>query len=214
MEPSKSQYSAKIYREMPDCVDKVKWKQDICKYTEKAFELYSSSLLDIAKYINSQLDLFYENKRWVVFVYEFPGDALVWYYSGYCCEIECVNLVKKEGPRYYVAIKHYMNEGYLLTETKYNNMTISDKNVPIILAKGNKITEKVFLEAISRIFDSKPSDISLKILQDVLGQNKLGIGTDWGVCKCKNGAISCCLIQDEYVIFQYKEFVYLCFRQF
>ena len=201
---------ARICREMEDVKDKITWKEEICKYSEEAFKLFNEDYEDVAKHIHGLLELHYEPKRWVVFLYEPPGDTLVWYSHGYCCTIECESTT---GKKYYVALKCFLNEGTIMKSMKLTEEIPFAESLTII-DKGKVKVEDV-IACFSSLLKPEIKELEVGKIQDMIcfnGEN-YGLGTLWGVCKCKRGSIICALENEQYIMFQLGDYIYFCFRQ-
>eukprot|EP00826_Nyctotherus_ovalis_P010097 TRINITY_DN12686_c0_g4_i1.p1 TRINITY_DN12686_c0_g4~~TRINITY_DN12686_c0_g4_i1.p1 ORF type:complete len:211 (+),score=44.62 TRINITY_DN12686_c0_g4_i1:61-693(+) len=202
---------ARISREMEDVRDKLQWKEDVCKYSESAFETHKEDYESVANHIFKLLSTHYEADRWVVFVYEPPGDTLVWYRCGYCCTIECIEAGTEK--KYYVALKCFPNNCFISKKMELG----ADKCLPgdiKVLEKG-KINDKDVISCFSDLVKAETVELDVTSLCDsfCFKGGDSGVGISWGVCKCKKGAIATCLKDDQYLVFQLADFVYFCFRQ-
>ena len=202
---------ARISREMPDVKDKLQWKEDVCKYSESAFEEHKEDYETIANCIYKLLETHYEANRWVVFVYELPGDTLVYYQYGYCCTIECVDMVT--GKKYYVALKCYPNNSFISRKLYLGGEECKTGSIKV-LEKG-EVNEQDIISCFSSLV--KADTVELDVEQIVNSfSSKAGdynLGMDWGVSKCRKGAIATNLKDNQYLLFQLGDFIYLCFRQ-
>ncbi len=211
-EEKKRAYKARICREMPDTVDKHEWKADVCAFVESAFSSApgETEYEIIAATIQIALDAKYGKDRWVVFVYEPGGDTSVWYQSGYCCTAECKET--SSGSLRYVALKYYPNLGKMSIKLEAKS-DLGDGSAHVT-ESGTENTKEV-MACLSGLLGPNPAGLDVIMVQDAFANEgwKHHLGYDWGVCKCRRGAVVCALVSKEYVAFQYKDFVYFCFRQ-